>query len=123
MKLTNIILEREEQVDEISTKQLFTAAGIGLATLGAPNMGKAQQKEPTPISQTTQQKDTTMTGFGIGKSPELRIARTQARLKATADLMQKMKAQTLKGGIEIKSEKTFETSNGYEVEMTVTIAQ
>lgn len=115
--------EQEEPVDEISAKQLFTAAGIGLATLGAPNMGKAQQKEPTPISQTTQQKDTTMTGFGIGKSSEHRIAKQMARMKATADLMQKMKVQTLKGGIEIKSEKTFQTANGYEVEMTVAVSQ
>jgi hypothetical protein len=111
------------KVDELNAKQLFTAAGIGLATLAAPNMGKAQQKEPTPISQTTQQKDTTMTGFGIGKSSEHRIAKQMARMKATADLMQKMKVQTLKGGIEIKSEKTFQTSNGYEVEMTVAVSQ
>lgn len=123
MKLTNIILEKEEKVDELNAKQLFTAAGIGLATLGAPNMGKAQQKEPTPISQTTQQKDTTITGFGLGKSPDLRIARQMAKMRATADLMQKMKVQTLKAGIEVKSEKTFETSNGYEVEVTVAISQ
>ena len=82
-----------------------------------------QQKEPIPISQTTQQKDTTMTGFGIGKSSEHRIAKQMARMRATADLMQKMKVQTLKGGIEIKSEKTFQTSNGYEVEMTVAVSQ
>jgi len=44
-------------------------------------------------------------------------------MKATADLMQKMKVQTLKGGIEVKSEKTFQTANGYEVEMTVAVSQ
>jgi len=115
--------EDTEWVEEISAKQLFTAAGIGLATLGAPNMGQAQQKEPTPISQTTQQKDTTMTGFGLGKSSEHRIAKQMARMKATADLMQKMKVQTLKGGIEVKSEKTFQTANGYEVEMIVAVSQ
>lgn len=123
MKLTNIILEKEEPVDEISAKQLFTAAGISLAALATPNIGKAQQKEPTPISQTTQQKDTTITGFGLGKSPDVRIARQLAKMRATADLMQKMKVQNLKAGIEVKSEKTFETGNGYEVEMTVAISQ
>ena len=123
MKLTDIILEREDKVEELNAKQLFTAAGIGLATLGTPNISKAQQKDPTPISQTTQQKDTTLTGFGLGKSPDLRIARQQAKLRATVDLMQKMKVETLKAGIEVKSEKTFETSNGYEVEITVAISQ
>jgi len=123
MKLTNIILEKEEPVDEISAKQLFTAAGISLAALATPNISKAQQKEPTPISQTTQQKDTTITGFGLGKSPDVRIARQLAKMRATADLMQKMKVQNLKAGIEVKSEKTFETGNGYEVEMTVAISQ
>jgi hypothetical protein len=123
MKLTDIILEKEEPVDEISAKQLFTAAGISLAALATPNVSKAQQKEPTPISQTTQQKDTTITGFGLGKSPDERIARQMAKMRATADLMQKMKVQNLKAGIEVKSEKTFQTSGGYEVEITVAVSQ
>lgn len=123
MKLTDIILENEEQVDEITGKQLFTAAGISLATILAPNVSKAQTKEPTPISQSTQQKDTTMTGFGIGKGPQIHMAQQQAKMRATVDLMKKMKVNTLKAGIEIKSQKTFETSNGYEVEMTVAVTQ
>lgn len=108
-------------MDELSLKKILgtTALAAGLAM--SPNQAKAQ--EPTKAPTTQVQKQDTTTGFGLGKSSQEHTARTMARLNATKDLMQKLGKTELSAGIEILDSKTFQTKNGYEVEMKVKISQ
>jgi len=108
-------------MDELSLKKILgtTALAAGLAM--SPNQAKAQEPNKAPTTQV--QKQDTTTGFGLGKSSQEHTARTMARLNATKDLMQKLGKTELSAGIEILDSKTFQTKNGYEVEMKVKISQ
>jgi len=113
--------KKKSSVEELSLKKILgtTALATGLAM--SPNQAKAQ--EPTKAPTTQVQKQDTTIGFGLGKSSQEHTARTMARLNATKDLMQKLGKTELSAGIEILDSKTFQTKNGYEVEMKVKISQ
>jgi len=113
--------KKKSSVEELSLKKILgtTALAAGLAM--SPNQTKAQ--EPTKAPTTQVQKQDTTIGFGLGKSSQEHTARTMARLNATKDLMQKLGKTELSAGIEILDSKTFQTKNGYEVEMKVKISQ
>jgi hypothetical protein len=113
--------KKKSSVEELSLKKILgtTALATGLAM--SPNQAKAQ--EPTKAPTTQVQKQDTTIGFGLGKSSQEHTARTMARLNATKDLMQKLGKTELSSGIEIVDSKTFQTKNGYEVEMKVKISQ
>jgi len=113
--------KKKSSVEELSLKKILgtTALATGLAM--SPNQTKAQ--EPTKAPTTQVQKQDTTIGFGLGKSSQEHTARTMARLNATKDLMQKLGKTELSAGIEILDSKTFQTKNGYEVEMKVKISQ
>ena len=101
---------------------MLGTAALAAGLAGSPNMAKAQEPNKAPTTQ-VQKQDTATTGFGLGKSSQEHTARTMARLNATKDLMQKLGKTELNAGVEILDSKTFQTKNGYEVEMKVKISQ
>jgi len=109
-------------MDELSLKKVLGTAALAAGLAGSPNMAKAQEPNKAPTTQ-VQKQDTATTGFGLGKSSQEHTARTMARLNATKDLMQKLGKTELNAGVEILDSKTFQTKNGYEVEMKVKISQ
>jgi len=113
---------KKSNIEEINLKKVLGTAALAAGLAGSPNMAKAQEPIKAPTTQ-VQKQDTATTGFGLGKSSQEHTARTMARLNATKDLMQKLGKTELNAGVEILDSKTFQTKNGYEVEMKVKISQ
>ena len=114
--------KKKSNIEEINLKKVLGTAALAAGLAGSPNMAKAQEPNKAPTTQ-VQKQDTATTGFGLGKSSQEHTARTMARLNATKDLMQKLGKTELNAGVEILDSKTFQTKNGYEVEMKVKISQ
>jgi hypothetical protein len=114
--------KKKSNLEELDLKKILGTAALAAGLAGSPNMAKAQEPNKAPTTQ-VQKQDTATTGFGLGKSSQEHTARTMARLNATKDLMQKLGKTELNAGVEILDSKTFQTKNGYEVEMKVKISQ
>ena len=140
-----------ENITEVNWKQALAGAGITLMSLGTPKTGQAQnfqglkdkvkqgvsfvqskinpqQKVDTikvqkdaPL-QLAKFKDFKGAGYGFASSPNQSTARTQALLKAKADLMQKMGVQRVTAGFEEKDTKMYQLPDGtYQCETVVVI--
>jgi hypothetical protein len=141
----------KENITEMNWKQALAGAGITLMSLGTPKTGQAQnfqglkdkvkqgvsfvqskinpqQKVDTikvqkdaPL-QLAKFKDFKGAGYGFAASPNQSTARTQALLKAKADLMQKMGVQRVTAGFEEKDTKMYQLPDGtYQCEAVVVI--
>ena len=52
VKLIDIVKEiREEEVNEFNAKKALATGALALGLAGSPNLAKAQDKAPTPITQ------------------------------------------------------------------------
>jgi hypothetical protein len=140
-----------QPLTEVNWKQALAGAGITLMSLGTPKTGQAQnfqglkdkvkqgvsfvqskinpqQKVDTikvqkdaPL-QLAKFKDFKGAGYGFASSPNQSTARTQALLKAKADLMQKMGVQRVTAGFEEKDTKMYQLPDGtYQCEAVVVI--
>ena len=141
----------KENITEMNWKQALAGAGITLMSLGTPKTGQAQnfqglkdkvkqgvsfvqskinpqQKVDTikvqkdaPL-QLAKFKDFKGAGYGFASSPNQSTARTQALLRAKADLMQKMGVQRITAGFEEKDTKMYQLPDGtYQCEAVVVI--
>jgi hypothetical protein len=140
-----------QPLTEVNWKQALAGAGITLMSLGTPKTGQAQnfqglkdkvkqgvsfvqskinpqQKVDTikvqkdaPL-QLAKFKDFKGAGYGFASSPNQSTARTQALLRAKADLMQKMGVQRITAGFEEKDTKMYQLPDGtYQCEAVVVI--
>jgi hypothetical protein len=140
-----------QPLTEMNWKQALAGAGITLMSLGTPKTGQAQnfqglkdkvkqgvsfvqskinpqQKVDTikvqkdaPL-QLAKFKDFKGAGYGFASSPNQSTARTQALLRAKADLMQKMGVQRITAGFEEKDTKMYQLPDGtYQCEAVVVI--
>jgi hypothetical protein len=141
----------KENITEMNWKQALAGAGITLMSLGTPKTGQAQNFQglkdkikqgvtavqnklnpPPRIDTVKVQKDAPLqlakfkdfkgAGYGFASSPNQSTARTQALLKAKADLMQKMGVQRVTAGFEEKDTKMYQLPDGtYQCEAVVVI--
>jgi hypothetical protein len=141
----------KENITEMNWKQALAGAGITLMSLGTPKTGQAQNFQglkdkikqgvtavqnklnpPPRIDTVKVQKDAPLqlakfkdfkgAGYGFASSPNQSTARTQALLKAKADLMQKMGVQRITAGFEEKDTKMYQLPDGtYQCEAVVVI--
>jgi hypothetical protein len=141
----------KENITEVNWKQALAGAGITLMSLGTPKTGQAQNFQglkdkikqgvtavqnklnpPPRIDTVKVQKDAPLqlakfkdfkgAGYGFASSPNQSTARTQALLKAKADLMQKMGVQRITAGFEEKDTKMYQLPDGtYQCEAVVVI--
>ena len=119
VKLIDIVNEvKQGELEEINLKKVIATAALAAGLAGTPAAAQAA-KEPLPVSQTQQKSDTATTGFGIGKGPTESSAYNMAKIRATADLMQKLGKTELKAGIQVVEKHLFQTKSGYEYEVTV----
>ncbi len=138
-----------KHIDEISAKKAIATGALTLGLLGTPSLTQAQNTikdkfkagitaiqnkiKPQQKSDTVKiQKDAPLVlakfkdfkgaGYGFASSPNQSTARTQALLKAKADLMQKMGVQRITAGFEEKDSKMYQLPDGtYQCEVVVVI--
>jgi hypothetical protein len=138
-----------KQLDEISAKKAIATGALALGLMGTPSLAQAQNtfkdkvkagitavqnkfKPQQKVDTIKIQKDAPLelakfkdfkgAGYGFAASPNQSTARTQALLKAKADLMQKMGVQRITAGFEEKDTKMYQLPDGtYQCEAVVVI--
>jgi len=138
-----------EDLDEINMKKVIGTAALAAGLAGMPSAAKAQNtfkdkvkagitavqskfKPQQKVDTIKIQKDAPLelakfkdfkgAGYGFASSPNQSTARTQALLKAKADLMQKMGVQRITAGFEEKDTKMYQLPDGtYQCEAVVVI--
>jgi hypothetical protein len=138
-----------EDLDEINMKKVIGTAALAAGLAGMPSAAKAQNtfkdkvkagitavqskfKPQQKVDTIKIQKDAPLelakfkdfkgAGYGFASSPNQSTARTQALLRAKADLMQKMGVQRITAGFEEKDTKMYQLPDGtYQCEAVVVI--
>jgi hypothetical protein len=140
-----------KHLNEISAKQAIATSALALGLMGTPSLTQAQNfqglkdkvkagitavqnkfKPQQKVDTIKIQKDAPLelakfkdfkgAGYGFAASPNQSTARTQALLKAKADLMQKMGVQRITAGFEEKDTKMYQLPDGtYQCEAVVVI--
>ena len=117
VKLIDIVKEiREEEVNEFNAKKALATGALALGLAGSPNLAKAQDKAPTPITQ----QDTAKTATASYVHPNENTARSQAAVKARAALATKLGKPEGQISASVVSSKLYSLADGrYECEVTV----
>jgi hypothetical protein len=117
VKLIDILKEvRQEELDEFNAKKALATGALALGLAGSPNMAKAQDREPTPI---TQQQDTTKTASATYTHPNENTARSQATVKARAALATKLGKPEGEISASVVDIKMYQVNGKYECTVTV----
>lgn len=117
VKLIDIVNEVQQgELQEFNAKKALATGALALGLAGSPNLVKAQDKAPTPITQ----QDTAKTATASYVHPNENTARSQAAVKARAALATKLGKPEGEISASVVSSKLYSLADGrYECEVTV----